>query len=424
MGNVSAVDIGIDVGSTTTKICALDALSRNLLHTSYERHGARQAESVRAALNSLARLFPRASIRLALTGSGAAPIADKLGVPFVQEVVANACAVQALYPRTRCAIELGGQDAKMIFFRANETTGALDVADMRMNGSCAGGTGAFIDEIASVLNLPIEQFDAAACRGRTVYDISGRCGVYAKTDIQPLLNQGASRDDLALSAFHAIAKQTLGGLAQGIDVCPPIIFEGGPLTFNPTLISVFKERLNLADDQAIVPDHPETMVARGAALSLSSMFADAPATIDPAAAAQTLVGFTSADDDHAPGKPFFETAAERKAFARRNQLPEEPHGPESAAAKAHMRNGRLRVWLGIDSGSTTTKLALVADDGQLIDSFYANNEGDPLEVARRALVRLRDRYAAAGITLDIAGVGTTGYGELLFNRALHADYHT
>ena len=145
MGNVSAVDVGIDVGSTTTKICALDARSRNLLHTSYERHGARQAESVRAALNSLARLFPRAGIRLALTGSGAAPIADKLGVPFVQEVVANACAVQALYPRTRCAIELGGQDAKMIFFRANETTGALDVADMRMNGSCAGGTGAFID---------------------------------------------------------------------------------------------------------------------------------------------------------------------------------------------------------------------------------------------------------------------------------------
>lgn len=424
MGNVSAVDVGIDVGSTTTKICALDAQSHNLLHTSYERHGARQAESVRAALNSLARLFPRASIRLALTGSGAAPIADKLGVPFVQEVVANACAIQALYPRTRCAIELGGQDAKMIFFRANETTGALDVADMRMNGSCAGGTGAFIDEIASVLNLPIEQFDAAACRGRTVYDISGRCGVYAKTDIQPLLNQGASRDDLALSAFHAIAKQTLGGLAQGIDVCPPIIFEGGPLTFNPALISVFQERLNLADDQVIVPEHPETMVARGAALSLSGMFVDTPATIDPAAAAQSLVGFTSADDDHAPGTPFFETAAERKAFARRNQLPEEPHGPESAAAKTHVRNRRLRVWLGVDSGSTTTKLALVADDGQLIDSFYANNEGDPLQVARRALIDLHGEYADAGVALDIAGVGTTGYGELLFHRALHADYHT
>ena len=424
MGNVSAVDVGIDVGSTTTKICALDAQSHNLLHTSYERHGARQAESVRAALNSLEKLFPQADIRLALTGSGAAPIADKLGVPFVQEVVANACAIQALYPRTRCAIELGGQDAKMIFFRISETTGALDVADMRMNGSCAGGTGAFIDEIASVLNIPIEQFNEAAGRGRTVYDISGRCGVYAKTDIQPLLNQGASRDDLALSAFHAIAKQTLGGLAQGIDVNPPVIFEGGPLTFNPVLVSVFKERLSLADDQAIVPEHPETIVARGAALSLSGMFADTPATIDPAAAAPSLVGFTSADDDHAPGTPFFETAAEHEAFTRRNRLPEEPHGPESAAAKAHARNGRLRAWLGIDSGSTTTKLALVADDGQLIDSFYANNEGDPLQVARRALIDLHGEYASAGVALDIAGVGTTGYGELLFHRALHADYHT
>ena len=424
MGNVSAVDVGIDVGSTTTKICALDAQSHNLLHTSYERHGARQAESVRAALNSLEKLFPQADIRLALTGSGAAPIADKLGVPFVQEVVANACAIQALYPRTRCAIELGGQDAKMIFFRISETTGALDVADMRMNGSCAGGTGAFIDEIASVLSIPIEQFNEAAGRGRTVYDISGRCGVYAKTDIQPLLNQGASRDDLALSAFHAIAKQTLGGLAQGIDVNPPVIFEGGPLTFNPVLVSVFKERLSLADDQAIVPEHPETMVARGAALSLSGMFADTPATIDPAAAAPSLVGFTSADDDHAPGTPFFETAAEHEAFTRRNRLPEEPHGPESAAAKAHVRNGRLRAWLGIDSGSTTTKLALIADDGQLIDSFYANNEGDPLQVARRALIDLHGEYASAGVALDIAGVGTTGYGELLFHRALHADYHT
>ena len=424
MGNISAIDVGIDVGSTTTKICALDAQSHDLLHTSYERHGARQAESVRAALQTLQRLFPQTTLRIALTGSGAAPIADKLGVPFVQEVVANACAVQALYPRTRCAIELGGQDAKMIFFRANETTGALDVADMRMNGSCAGGTGAFIDEIASVLNLPIERFNEAAGRGRTVHDISGRCGVYAKTDIQPLLNQGASRDDLALSAFHAIAKQTLGGLAQGIDVNPPVIFEGGPLTFNPVLVDVFKERLNLADDEAIVPEHPETMVARGAALSLSGMFADTPATIDPDAAAQSLVGFTSAEDGHAPGKPFFETAAEHEAFAQRNRLPEEPHGPESAAAKAHTRNGRLRVWLGIDSGSTTTKLALVADDGQLVDSFYANNAGDPLEVARHALIGLRDRYASAGVALDIAGVGTTGYGELLFHRALHADYHT
>ena len=424
MNSVSAINVGIDVGSTTTKICALDARTHALLHTSYQRHGARQAESVRAALTLIANTFPQASVRLALTGSGAAPLARALDVPFLQEVVANACAIQELYPRTRCAIELGGQDAKMIFFRVNEATGALDVADMRMNGSCAGGTGAFIDEIASVLNLPIERFNEAAARGRTVYDISGRCGVYAKTDIQPLLNQGASRDDLALSAFHAIAKQTLGGLAQGIDVQAPVIFEGGPLTFNPTLINVFTERLGLTADQAIVPDHPETMVARGAALALSGIFADTPADINPLATAKRLANFTSADTDHAPGQPFFESEEARRQFEQRYRLPAESHGPHSAAARSHTRNGVLRAWLGIDSGSTTTKLALVADDGTLIDNFYANNEGDPLEVARRALVDLRNSYAAAGITFDIAGVGTTGYGELLLARALHADFHT
>ncbi len=424
MGEKRTVNVGIDVGSTTTKICAIDARTHELLLTSYKRHGAHQVKSVQDALEHLASALPGRPMRLALTGSGSKAVAEKLGVPFVQEVVANAAAVQELYPRARCAIELGGQDAKMIFFRPNPTTGALEVADMRMNGSCAGGTGAFIDEIASVLNLPIEDFNDAAARGTRVHDISGRCGVYAKTDIQPLLNQGASCDDLALSAFHAIAKQTLGGLAQGIDVEAPVIFEGGPLTFNPVLIDVFSQRLELRPHDAIVPEHPETMVARGAALSLSGMFADVDAAIDPRKAAKDLEGFTGKDDDHAPGAPLFESAEELRAFKQRHQLPEEPHGPNSAAARAHAHNGELRVWVGIDSGSTTTKLALLADDGELVDSFYASNEGEPLEVARRALVELRDSYAAAGVKLTVVGLGTTGYGELLFNRAFHADYHT
>ncbi len=424
MGENSTVNVGIDVGSTTTKICAIDARTHELLLTSYERHGAHQVKSVQNALERLTKDLPGRTLRLAFTGSGSKTIAAKLGVPFVQEVVANAAAVQELYPRARCAIELGGQDAKMIFFRPNPTTGALEVADMRMNGSCAGGTGAFIDEIASVLNLPIEHFNDAARRGTRVHDISGRCGVYAKTDIQPLLNQGVSCDDLALSAFHAIAKQTLGGLAQGIDVEAPVIFEGGPLTFNPVLIDVFSERLELRPHDAIVPDHPETMVARGAALSLSGMFADTDATVDALEAAACLEGFTGDADDHAPGTPLFADADELRAFKQRHRLPAESHGPESPAARAHVRDGKLRVWVGIDSGSTTTKLALLADDGELVDSFYANNEGEPLEVARRALIDLREDYAAAGIALEVAGLGTTGYGELLFNRAFHADYHT
>ena len=424
MGNNDTVNVGIDVGSTTTKICAIDARTHELLLTSYERHGAHQVKSVQNALRCLARDLPGRTLRLALTGSGSKAIATKLGVPFVQEVVANAAAVQELYPRARCAIELGGQDAKMIFFRPNPTTGALEVADMRMNGSCAGGTGAFIDEIASVLNLPIEHFNDAAQRGTRVHDISGRCGVYAKTDIQPLLNQGVSCDDLALSAFHAIAKQTLGGLAQGIDVEAPVIFEGGPLTFNPVLIDVFSQRLELRPHDAIVPEHPETMVARGAALSLSGMFADTDAAIDALKAAESLEGFTGDADDHAPGAPLFKDADDLRAFKQRHQLPAESHGPKGPAARARTENGKLRVWVGIDSGSTTTKLALLADDGELVDSFYANNEGEPLEVARRALIDLRDAYAQAGVELEVAGLGTTGYGELLFNRAFHADYHT
>ncbi len=164
---------------------------------------------------------------------------------IIYRVVANAAAVQRLYPDVRTAIELGGQDAKVIFFYYDKNTDKLQTSDMRMNGSCAGGTGAFIDEIASLLGVPSDKFESMASKGSTVYDISGRCGVFAKTDIQPLLIQGADRKDIALSTFHAIAKQTIGGLSQGLELKPPIIFEGGPLTFNPTLIKVFAERLEL-----------------------------------------------------------------------------------------------------------------------------------------------------------------------------------
>jgi len=159
--------------------------------------------------------------------------------------VANSVAIRELYPRARVAIELGGQDAKIIFFHLDGASDQLMATDMRMNGSCAGGTGAFIDEMAGLLKVPPEGFEALASRGTHVYDISGRCGVFAKTDIQPLLNQGVSREDIALSALHAIAKQTIGGLAQGLEIQPPVLFEGGPLTFNPTLVRVFAERLGL-----------------------------------------------------------------------------------------------------------------------------------------------------------------------------------
>ena len=217
--------VGIDIGSTTTKIVAVNPVTHTILYSDYQRHHASQAKSAAAALQLLRSKFPDTELHLVLTGSGAKLLAETLDLLYVQEVVANSIALQSRYAQIGTAIELGGQDAKILFFRKN-TSGNTEVADMRMNGSCAGGTGAFIDEIAAVLNVPLEEFDALAAQGQCVYDISGRCGVYAKTDIQPLLNQGVSKQDLALSSLHAIAKQTIGGLAQGLDITAPVIFEG------------------------------------------------------------------------------------------------------------------------------------------------------------------------------------------------------
>lgn len=410
--------LGIDIGSTTTKYAVLDASTHDVMHLEYRRHGAHQAASVVRALEEVKGLYPGSSVEVAVCGSGGAAVAAALDVPFVQEVVANAIAIRDMHPQVRCAIELGGQDAKMIFFHKDEATGALDVSDMRMNGSCAGGTGAFVDEIAAVLEVPVEGFDALAREGATVYDISGRCGVYAKTDIQPLLNQGVPRADLALSSMHAIAKQTIGGLAQGLDITAPVIFEGGPLTFNPTLVRVFAERLGLEGDDVVVPEHPEMMVAIGAALSCSGLFADAsePLDIDRAKDVLTRMGRGASS---ASGPKFFETLEERDAFDARHRLPEIVR-----ASDVPDNVGRtVRAYLGIDSGSTTTKFALIDERERLIDEFYASNQGEPLGVCTDALMALRDRYAKAGVGLDIIACGTTGYGETLFQHAYHADCH-
>ena len=415
----STYHLGIDVGSTTAKAVVFDPLAQRVLFSRYVRHNAHQVETVATLLRTVAKEFPECSFRLVACGSGGTTIADALGVPFVQEVVANSLAVRRDHENVRCAIELGGQDAKMVFFERDEKSGATTVADMRMNGSCAGGTGAFIDEMAALLKVPVEQFDALAARGQSVHQVSGRCGVYAKTDIQPLLNQGVSKEDLALSSFHAIAKQTIGGLAQGLDIHPPVIFEGGPLTFNPTLVRVFAERLELADDDIVIPQNPETIVALGAALAADELFTDCENCLiaDLLDAADILDKAAASPAPSTRGTTYFASDEERAAWEASHALaPQTPPDPAPGST--------VRTYLGIDSGSTTTKFALVSPDGKLVDSFYAPNEGEPLDVARAALIALRDRYRAAGATLDILGVGTTGYGELMFAKAFGADYHT
>ena len=447
-----ALLVGIDVGSTTGKIAVYDPAAEKVLFRRYARHHARQVECVKNLFNEVRQEFPNTPLRAAFCGSGGAALAQALEVPYVQEVVANALAVSAFYPTARTAIELGGQDAKMVFFEYDTTQERLNVADMRMNGSCAGGTGAFIDEIATLLKVPTEKFNDLAAKGASVHNISGRCGVYAKTDIQPLLNQGVSREEIALSSFHAIAKQTIGGLAQGLDIVAPVVFEGGPLTFNPRLIKVFAERLDLGREDIIIPEHPETIVAVGAALSLTDLFRDVPAKLDLDEAIHTLetkrivvidgaTAMCSCEDDSSDttqslelSLPLFESAEERKAFEQRHPLgdvsstystilaegtPNNEHSDESSSPATP-----LPVYLGIDSGSTTTKLVLLDTEGNLVDSFYAPNEGEPLKVAQNALLHLHDTYAQQGFELEVLGVGTTGYGEYMFAQAFGADSHT
>ena len=411
--------IGVDVGSTTVKIAVVDPATEKLLHFTYERHNAMQAKKVYEVLSTAHGMFPDKNFRVAFCGSGAQPFADATHAFFVQEVVANALAVRATHPEARVAIELGGQDAKVVFFEKDRGTGKLIASDMRMNGVCAGGTGAFIDQVAGLLRIKTEQFESFAARGTKVYEISGRCGVFAKTDIQPMLNSGVAKEDIALSSFHAIAKQTIGGLAQGMEIKPPVIFEGGPLTFNATLVRAFKERLGISDEQAIRPEHSEVLVAYGAALSVGSMFADKECGYRREGSLEMLKHFNeirlAERKDHS--EPFFKSEAEHELFMQAHPLasPNYPQPPSGST---------INAYLGIDAGSTTTKFVLLDENEKVIDGFYSGNEGEPLAVLKKALNDLADRYEEYGCKLNILGVGTTGYGEQLFARAVHADYHT
>ena len=409
--------LGLDVGSTTVKAVLLSPDQGEILYHTYTRHGARQRDTARSILKDISALYPGISICPVLCGSGSRELAVELGASYLQEVVANSMAVRRLYPDTRVAVELGGQDAKITFFYKDENTGKLTASDMRMNGSCAGGTGAFLDETATLLKLPVEKLNTTAEGGSTVYDISGRCGVFAKTDIQPLLNQGVSKENLALSCFHAVAKQTIGGLAQGLEIHPPVLFEGGPLHFNPRLISVFAERLNLKEGDVLIPDNPETMIALGAAYGAVESFED-PAVFK----LEELIGHNAFDhsdsgEQSAGNRPYFMSEEEQTEFSERHRLPEMPRLDAQAGKD-------LDLWLGIDAGSTTSKFVLMDDEYNLVYSFYSKNEGEPIEVLQAGLLALKKQCDELDIRLTIKGAGTTGYGELLFAKAFQADFHT
>ena len=388
--------IGIDIGSTTVKVVVLDEQNK-LLFRSYERHFSKVREKACEILSSIAPRFSGQDIRLVITGSAGLGVAKASGIDFVQEVYATAAAVNEYIPDTDAVIELGGEDAKIIFFG-----GALEE---RMNGSCAGGTGAFIDQMATLMNVTADELDTLSLKHEKIYPIASRCGVFAKSDIQPILNQGGRKEDVAASIFQAVVDQTIAGLTQGRELKGKIVFLGGPLHFLKGLRERFVETLKLDEAHAIFPEDGDCFAAIGAALCTSDYdsmpFDKALKLLEESREATTTL-------NTAP--QLFKSQEEYDEFCRRHNS-SHPPVVDAAAYEGD-------AYLGIDAGSTTTKLALIAPDGGLLYTYYHSNQGNPVAIVREQLDKI---YALCGDRIHIKGSAVTGYGEDLIKNAFRCD---
>ncbi len=386
--------LGIDVGSTTVKVCVLGEDGK-ILYSSYVRHYSRVKECVLGELEKIRPLSD--TFRACITGSAGLGIAQRGHIPFVQEVQAAYGAIRKLYPDTDVAVELGGEDAKIIF-----VTGGTE---QRMNGSCAGGTGAFIDQMATLLNITVEEMDALALKAERVYPIASRCGVFAKSDIQPLLNQGASKADISASIFQAVVDQTVSGLAQGRRIKGKVLFLGGPLFFLKSLRKAFKTTLKLDDEHAIFPDTAPCFMSIGAAMYAGEVKEE---PLDSLAARLSAL---SDGDSIAVGEPLFRSQEEYSQFIARHM--------RSDLEFEDILRYRGDAYLGIDSGSTTTKLMLITPDCKILYSHYQSNNGQPLDIV---VQRIREIYSLIGDRVTIRGACVTGYGEDMMRAALKIDF--
>ena len=383
--------IGLDVGSTTIKCVVLDD-NDQIVYQTYERHFSQITAKTVEMLCKIAELFPaEQSWRLAIAGSAGMGMAEYAQVQFVQEVYAAKVAAEHNAPGTDCIIELGGEDAKIIFLGGG--------MEARMNGTCAGGTGAFIDQMATLLDVDTADMNALAEQHERVYTIASRCGVFAKSDIQPLLNQGAKKSDIAASIFYAVVNQTIGGLAQGRPMKGNLLYLGGPLTFMPMLRKCFDEVLNV---QGLCPENSLYYVSLGAAYS-------AKQGCDLNAVIEKLRGYVSRGEwETLP--PLFENEAEYEAFRRRHAAADVPRGSLS--------DYRAQAYLGIDAGSTTLKAVVTDENGALLHSAYLSNSGNPVPVIRDFLLELYEKKP----DIQIAAACVTGYGEDIIKNAFHVDY--
>ncbi len=393
----SLCKMGIDIGSTTVKVAVMDERD-TLLFSDYKRHFANIKETLLDLVKEAYEVTGDVTIAPIITGSGGLSLAKSLGIPFVQEVVAVASALNHFAPQTDVAIELGGEDAKIIYFENGNV-------EERMNGICAGGTGSFIDQMASLLQTDATGMNEYAKNYKAVYPIAARCGVFAKTDIQPLINEGASKEDLSVSVFQAVVNQTISGLACGKPIRGHVAFLGGPLHFLDQLRACFIRTLKLDDEHTIIPENSHLFAAMGSALNY-----DENTTLSMAELKKRLSGDLKVEFEVARMEPLFKDQAEYDAFTERH-------------ARAHVETGKLEesrgnLFLGIDAGSTTTKLALVDENGKLVYSFYDNNQGSPLLTSIRAMKEIKEKLPA---NAHIVHSCSTGYGEALLKSAFKLD---
>ncbi len=395
--DIKGLAVGIDIGSTTVKIVIAD--DGEITYSRYERHFSKVREKTLELVRDVKDKLCGKEFRVSVSGSAGLGTAKAAGLEFVQEVWAESEMVRSFYPDAQAVIELGGEDAKIIF---------LDHGlDMRMNGSCAGGTGAFIDQMATLLDISNEELDKLSLEAERLYPIASRCGVFAKTDIQPLLNQGAAKADVAASIYQAVVNQTIAGLAQGRSIDGKVVFLGGPLFFCKGLQKSFADTLKLDAEHAIFPEYAPVAVAIGAAIQASKMsplitYDELEAKLIKAAEAKPSVSYL---------KPLFENEEEYDSFKKRHNTAD--------VGSTEIKEYAGKAYLGIDCGSTTTKLALITEDRRILYSFYDSNKGNPVAIVKEQLEKIS---SLCGERITVAGAAVTGYGEELIKNAFHTDF--
>ncbi|MGI6012737.1 MAG: acyl-CoA dehydratase activase [Oscillospiraceae bacterium] len=388
--------LGIDLGSTTAKVVLIEA--GRMIYERYERHFSQVRQKTTEMIRALEEKLRGKQLHIAISGSAGLGVAKAADLQFVQEVYATSEVVKAVEPDTSAVIELGGEDAKIIFFKGG--------TDERMNGSCAGGTGAFIDQMATLLDITVEELDRLSLQYQRIYPIASRCGVFAKTDIQPLLNQGANKADIAAGIYQAVVNQTIAGLAQGRKIEGKVMFLGGPLFYCEGLRRRFQDTLHLTDEEALFPSYARFTVAMGAALCA----ANNRRTLTYEELIQRLEQSVTMTQETSRLKPLFADEADYTAFQERHARATVPtRDPATYCGDA---------FLGIDCGSTTTKLTLLSKDHDLLYSYYSANKGNPVDVVRQ---QLEEIYRICGDRIQIRGSAVTGYGEELIKNAFHVD---